>query len=89
MLSFTLTPRADFKTCLGLCLCLLLSATVGCSEEAEQLYEIAEIEEGRNNERDARKLYERIIEIDPNGYLATKARERLAELDKKAIGKDP
>ena len=48
------------------------------------MFEIAEIEEQNNNDSNARELYERIIEIDPKGYLATKAKERLAELDKKA-----
>ncbi len=77
------TPRSSLKSCLCFCLCLFLFGIIGCSEEAEQLFEIAEIEEQQNNHSNARKLYERIIEIDPNGYLATKAKERLAELDKK------
>jgi uncharacterized protein YcsI (UPF0317 family) len=75
--------RSGFKSCLCFSLCLFLLGIVGCSEESEQLFEIAEIEERHNNDSDARKLYERIIEIDPKGYFATKAKERLAELDKK------
>jgi len=31
-------------------------------------------EEQQNNDSNARKLYERIIEIDPNGYFATKGK---------------
>ncbi len=69
---------------MGFSLCLLVFGIIGCSEEAEQLFEIAEIEEQQNNATNDRKLYKRIIEIDPNGYLATKAKKRLAELDKKA-----
>jgi hypothetical protein len=69
---------------LGFSLCLFLFGILGCSEEAEQLYEIAEIEEQKNNDSNARKLYKRIIKIDPKGYYATKAKKRLAELDKKA-----
>jgi len=65
---------------LGFSLCLFLFGILGCSEEAEQLYEIAEIEEQKNNDSNARKLYKRIIK----GYYATKAKKRLAELDKKA-----
>ena len=80
---------ADFKICLGLSLCLMGFGVLGCSEQAEHLYEIAEMEEGRNNDAHARVLYERILEIDPNGYFATKAREKLAELDKKATQRDP
>ena len=77
-------PRNSFSSCLCLSLYLFLFGIVGCSEEAEQIFEIAEMEEQNNNDSNARKLYERIIEIDPKGYLATKAKERLAELDKKA-----
>ena len=76
-------PRSSLKTCLGLSLCLFLFGIVGCSEEAEQMFEIAEMEEQNNNDSNARKLYERIIEIDPKGYLATKAKARLVELDKR------
>lgn len=78
-----ITPRCSFKSCLCLSLCLFLFGIVGCSEEAEQMFEIAEMEEQNNNDSNARKLYERIIEIDPKGYLATKAKERLVELDKR------
>ncbi|NIO08845.1 MAG: hypothetical protein GTO40_12840 [Deltaproteobacteria bacterium] len=74
--------KYPLAVCLGLSLCLMLFGVTGCSEEAEHLYEIAEMEEERNNPTDARKLYQRIIQIDPKGYFATKARERLAELDK-------
>ncbi len=77
------TLRSSFKICLCFSLCLFLFGIVGCSEEAEQLFEIAEMEEQQNNHNDARKLYERIIELDPKGYFASKARERLAELNKK------
>ncbi len=77
-------PRTSFISCVCFSLCLFLFGIIGCSEEAEQMFEIAEMEEQNNNDSNARKLYERIIEIDPKGYLATKAKERLAELDKKA-----
>ena len=76
-------PRTSFSSCVCFGLCLFLFGIVGCSEEAEQMFEIAEMEEQKNNNSNARKLYERIIEIDPKGYLATKAKGRLAELDKK------
>ena len=76
------TPRSSLKSCLCFSLYLFLFGIIGCGEEAEQLYEIAEIEEQQNNNSNARKLYKRIIEIDPNGYFATKAKKRLAELDK-------
>ena len=79
--------RSHFKSCLGLSLCFYLFGVVGCGEEAQQLYEVAEFEELQNNQKHARELYQRIIEIDPNGYLATKARERIAELDKKVLKK--
>lgn len=80
--------RFRFKSCLGLSLCLFLFGVIGCSEEAEQLYEVAEFEELQNNRKHAQELYERIIEVDPNSYFATKAKERLAELDKKALKRD-
>ncbi len=77
------TIGSNLKICLGFSLCLLLFGNISCGEEAEKLFEIAEMEEQRNNDSDARKLYRRIIEIDPKGYFATKAREQLAKLDKK------
>jgi len=76
-------PRTSFKSCLGFSLCLFVIGVIGCIEESEQLFEIAELEEQQNNPSNARVLYERIIQIDPNNYFATKAKERLAELDKK------
>ncbi len=56
------------------CLYLFVFGIIGCGEEADQLFEIAEIEEQQNNDSNARKLYKRIIEIDPNGYFATKGK---------------
>jgi len=79
----TLESRG-WKLCLALSLCLFVLGIAGCSQDAEQLFEVAEFEEKQSNLNHARQLYERIIEIDPNGYFATKARERLAELDKKS-----
>lgn len=82
------TSKLTLRSCLVLGLSFLLLGVAGCSEDAEKLYEIAEVEEERDNDANARKLYERIIEIDPKGYFATKARERLAELDKKGDRSD-
>ena len=80
-------PRA-WKHCLALGLCLLALGVTGCSEEAEHVFEIAELEEKQHNYEHARQLYQRIIEIDPNGYFASKARERMAELDRRPAEQD-
>lgn len=53
----------------------------GCSgNNAKELFETAQFEELQNNRDHAMKLYREIIEKDPEGEYAGKARKRLDEL---------
>ncbi len=78
-------PKATFKSCIALSLCLFVFGVVGCGEDPQQLFETAQFEELQNNESHARELYERIIQTSPDSQFAKKAKERLAELEKKAL----
>ena len=50
----------------------------GCSgNNAKELFETAQLEELQNNRDHAIKLYREIIEKDPEGEYAGKARKRL------------
>ncbi|MCA9473441.1 MAG: hypothetical protein MRJ96_11995 [Nitrospirales bacterium] len=52
----------------------------GCGEDPQQLFDTAQFEEQQGNRAHAKQLYEQIIQLNPDGELAQKSKERLAEL---------
>ena len=59
-------------------------ALSGCSgSKASEMFETAKFEELQNNKPHAIELYEEIVKKYPDSEQAKKARERLAELQKK------
>jgi outer membrane protein assembly factor BamD (BamD/ComL family) len=60
----------------------LLLLLIGCSDNAKDLYDTAQLEEKQNNRPHATKLYRRIVEEYPNSPHANQAKTRLAELEK-------
>ncbi len=69
-----------------LMVCAALSATCGCSDKAEELYETARFEELQRNEAHARELYRKILDSYPGSDYAPKARDRLSELNSRRSG---
>ena len=67
---------------LGLILIFSL-ALASCSNKAAEMFETAKFEELQNNKEHATELYEEIIKKYPESEQAKKAKERLAELEKK------
>ena len=60
----------------------LLLLLIGCGDNAQDLYDTAQLEEKQNNRQHATKLYRRILEEYPNSPHANQAKTRLAELEK-------
>ncbi len=64
-----------------------LLAISGCSgKKAEETFETAQFEELQKNFAHARQLYREIIEKYPESEYATRAAERLKELESKKPG---
>jgi TolA-binding protein len=61
------------------CLMVLLA---GCSDKAKDLYETAQFEEKQFNKAHATKLYRDIVEQYSDSPYASRAKTRLAELEK-------
>ena len=61
------------------CLLLLLA---GCGDSAKDLYDTAQLEEKQFNRPHATKLYRQIVEEYPDSPYASRAKTRLAELEK-------
>jgi hypothetical protein len=67
-----------------LLLIMLAIAVPGCSDrKAAELYETARFEELQNNNKQAIRLYERIVVVYPMSDYAAKAKGRVDELKKK------
>lgn len=63
---------------------ITLLITAGCSSNNEkELFETARLEELQKNHEHAIALYKKIVEKDPHGEYAQKARNRLKALQEK------
>jgi outer membrane protein assembly factor BamD (BamD/ComL family) len=62
---------------------LLILTVGGCtSDNAQALFDTAQLEERQNNPKHAKELYQEIITKYPKSEHARKAEERLRELEK-------
>jgi TolA-binding protein len=61
----------------------LMVTLTGCSNKAEELYDIAQLEELQNNHAHAVQLYQELLEKHPDSDFAQKAKERLSALQGK------
>ena len=62
---------------------LFLSACANPEGKSQQLYETAQFEEQQNNFKHARQLYEEITRDYPTTSYASKAKERLGQIEGK------
>jgi TolA-binding protein len=63
---------------------LLIFTGAGCSSDSAQpLFESAQLEERQNNTAHAKELYQEILTKYPKSEYASKAEERLRELQRK------
>lgn len=62
---------------------LILSACANPEGKSRQLYETAQLEEQQNNIKHARQLYEEITRDYPDTSYASKAQDRLKQLEGK------
>ena len=63
---------------------LLILTGAGCSSDSAQaLFESAQLEERQNNPAHAKELYQEILTKYPKSEYASKAEQRLRELDLK------
>ena len=63
--------------------CCLVTLLTGCADKAKDLYETAQLEEKQFNKPHATKLYRQIVEQYPDSPYASRAKNRLAELEER------
>jgi len=61
--------------------CCLVTLLAGCADKAKNFYDTAQLEAKQFNKPHATKLYRQIVEQYPNSLYASKAENRLAELE--------